>query len=393
MSEAFFPSSLLTWTALLARTNLPNLHPALVHFPIALVSVAVLFDLATVAARKHSWLDRAAAALYGLAALGAGAAFLAGRRAADSLGLLGPEIVAHVNTHSDWGRYSLWALMVTAVARAGLSLWDVKLKRPLLRAAVLPLGVLATLVVYRTADLGGGLVFAHGVAVRADGGGEARPEGSPDQRSGGAAGHDAEAADAAESPPSTRLVTSRDGGLSWTPLATDAAALGIILVAANGASLDAVRAMSPSAAGAEGLRLAVSGATLLVFGPELAGVQVEATLEPSDFRGTIALAHHVRGVGDSGLFTVAVPSGESTLTTRSAGAQRVLDRKTASLTPGMRLELALSAAGRHLRGLIDGDLVVHGHEPELPAGRVGLLLDGEGEIVIHRITVAPVDAD
>ena len=49
--------------ALLGLTSLPNLHPALVHFPIALAAVALLFDASVLARRRWISADVAGAAL------------------------------------------------------------------------------------------------------------------------------------------------------------------------------------------------------------------------------------------------------------------------------------------------------------------------------------------
>lgn len=57
--------------------NITHLHPMLVHFPIALAAVALLFDLASYYFKKD-WLNKAAVTLAVLATLGAGAALLSG---------------------------------------------------------------------------------------------------------------------------------------------------------------------------------------------------------------------------------------------------------------------------------------------------------------------------
>lgn len=57
--------------------NLVHLHPMLVHFPIALALVALLFNLAGYCL-KQDWLNKAAITLTILAALGAVAAILSG---------------------------------------------------------------------------------------------------------------------------------------------------------------------------------------------------------------------------------------------------------------------------------------------------------------------------
>ncbi|MGH9751135.1 MAG: DUF2231 domain-containing protein, partial [Candidatus Polarisedimenticolia bacterium] len=43
---------------------LPNLHAAVVHFPVALLVVAFAFDLGSFLLRRRVWIDRAAVALY-----------------------------------------------------------------------------------------------------------------------------------------------------------------------------------------------------------------------------------------------------------------------------------------------------------------------------------------
>jgi len=152
-----------------AWTSLPNLHPAVVHFPIALLPAALLFDLVCLIRPTWTWLDRGAAALYALAAAGAGAAFLAGREAAESLGPLTPSAAAVLERHEDLARWSLIALSVLALLRLALA-WrehdrprisSGPLRWILLLGGIGALGLLAT-----TADHGGSLVYRHGVAVR-----------------------------------------------------------------------------------------------------------------------------------------------------------------------------------------------------------------------------------
>ena len=63
----------------------PNVHPILVHFPIALLVIAVLFDGAALFLRKRPGVRTAAVALFTLGATAALAAFFTGRAAADEI--------------------------------------------------------------------------------------------------------------------------------------------------------------------------------------------------------------------------------------------------------------------------------------------------------------------
>ena len=159
--------------------SLPNLHPAVAHFPIALLPTALLFDLVCLLRPTWTWLDRGAAALYALAAAGAGAAFWAGNEAAENLGELAPAARSILDQHQDLARYSLIAMSALAVLRLALArrehdrprIGGGPLRWVLLLGGFGALALLAT-----TADHGGSLVYRQGVAVQSNAApGAARP--------------------------------------------------------------------------------------------------------------------------------------------------------------------------------------------------------------------------
>jgi uncharacterized membrane protein len=349
-----------------------------VHFPVALVPLAVIFDLGfLLLSRQRVWLDRAAAVVYSAAALGTGAAYWAGRQAGDSLtGGLSPRLQVHVGEHSDWALYALWLIAILAAFRVGLALWDRQTTLVATRGALLFVALVAVAVVFKTANLGGGLVYQHRIAVAAEV--SPLPE-EPVEES------DAEEA----SRPEERLTRSEDGSLAWIPEPGDREALGSLLRAAPGGDLEAVAWVEPTAGEDRGLSLRVAGRALLLLPEEYEDVQVEAELKLDSFAGTAGLAHHVQSVEEAGLFKVAVPSGAMSLSTITAGGEEILGRASRDL-PSDSVRLAVFAAGRHFRGMLDDEVVVHGHQPALPAGGCGLLVDGSGTIRIVALRLIPI---
>jgi uncharacterized membrane protein len=149
-------------------SSLPNLHPALVHVPLALAPTAILFDLLLLFAPRRSWLDRSAATLWALAAVGAFAAVRAGEAARASLAPLAPDVRALLREHDRLGTKSLWALALIAVVRALLTWRDLRtdvVPRDFLRLLLLAAGAGVFALLASTADDGGRLVYQHGVAV------------------------------------------------------------------------------------------------------------------------------------------------------------------------------------------------------------------------------------
>ncbi len=154
------------------ETALPNLHPALLHFPIALGVVAVGFDLAALLLPRRAWLARSGFALTLLWALGMVATYLSGEEALEGLGeLQGPASAAAWN-HADAAFLALVACLAAALVRSVIAWRDrrhERIRRGLPRIAAVLLVLAALALLFRAADLGGALVYRHGVGVTGHG--------------------------------------------------------------------------------------------------------------------------------------------------------------------------------------------------------------------------------
>ncbi|HNX48659.1 MAG TPA: DUF2231 domain-containing protein [Thermoanaerobaculaceae bacterium] len=136
------------------------LHPALVHFPIVLAMVALLFDL--VARLRKGSGGACATALLALAAAGSVATVLSGQ-AAHEAAVVPPAARALVARHEQLGELVMYGLLALLSAR-GLLAWR-RWRHPLLGwGQTLLLAVVVGLVAL-TGHLGGELVFVHGVGT------------------------------------------------------------------------------------------------------------------------------------------------------------------------------------------------------------------------------------
>lgn len=367
--------------ALLDFSALPNLHPAVVHFPIAFLPLALAFEAVGLLWRRQRWLAPAAATVYVLAALGAWLAVWAGERAADGLTDVAATVQPHIGEHSDWAHYAWYAIITVAVLRLAVQFLPALGQHRGARLGVLLLGLVALGVLVRAADFGGGLVFQHALAVARQAAPD-EPE-TPKPAGGIVTG------DAGQGSPTDRLTRGDDGGLVWQPAAGDGGALAEVMRAGPGSSLDAVTEVAD--AGGDGLVLAVDGDVTLLFPGSFAGVQVEASLELLDFTGTLGVVHHVGANGEGGAFTLDT-EGSATLRDTRSGKRSDLDQAATDPAAGA-VELAVSAAGRHLKGMVDGRTLVHGHIAALPPGGCGLRLDGAGRLRIRRLAVIRLDSD
>lgn len=143
----------------------PNIHPLIVHFPIAWWIAAVIVDLVALAMPRAAWAGTTASVLYPAGAVSAVLTYLSGRQAAATVltpGMANPIVLLHWN----------WALATTStfVAIALIRLWLRFKNRHSVRwiHAALALAALAALAsLFQTGELGARLVYQHGVGVSA----------------------------------------------------------------------------------------------------------------------------------------------------------------------------------------------------------------------------------
>jgi uncharacterized membrane protein len=141
--------------------GMDNIHPLLVHFPIAFLSAFFALDLVGTLAKKPQWRSVASWFLY-LGTIAAIFTVIAGLMAASS--------VAHgENVHDIMERHEHFGISVLSLATL-LSIWRMK-SGSLIRGGTnvffLTLSALLCVLMMLGADLGGLMVYKYGVAVKA----------------------------------------------------------------------------------------------------------------------------------------------------------------------------------------------------------------------------------
>lgn len=139
-----------------------TLHPMLVHFPIALLIVAVISDLAGLLL-KREFFNRMGLLLLLLGTAGLIATYLSGRSAADGLTETGSLKMA-IETHEEAAELTLWLMIATTVIRLGLI--GFRKYTGMIRWIPLALFLVGVASLARTGYYGGELVFKHAAGVQ-----------------------------------------------------------------------------------------------------------------------------------------------------------------------------------------------------------------------------------
>jgi uncharacterized membrane protein len=137
-----------------------HLHAMVVHFPIALLMVAFLFEVVSFFYKKD-FFRQSAFYLLILGMLGTVVSYLAGNAAGE--GMEEGTLNKAMELHEQAATISLWLTIITALVYAGIYFLKFNKRWLKIIAVLLFTGVIASIA--RTGYLGGQLVYKHGAGV------------------------------------------------------------------------------------------------------------------------------------------------------------------------------------------------------------------------------------
>ena len=347
----------------------PNIHPMLVHFPIALLCTAVLLDVIALLFRKKEGLRLGAVIVYVLGAVGALVTYLTGKSAGDSFLLSGAANTA-LTDHADWGTATMWFFVIYALVRVGVLWWDREGKTAIW-APLLLIGAGGLFLVYETAEHGAQMVYRYGVGVQAM---EELETLAQEQQ--------------AELDRSRVLtaapVVEENGSWRWTPGEYAAESLAESFVWLAGDTTTLTLETTPHEEQGYVLTLHAQGAPVLfVFDQPLRSIQADFALNLDDFEGAVQLVHHVQDT-DHYMF-MEIDAGTMRQGRVNNGEVDIVDEESFSGQGWQQFRVVSDQT--HFRAYANGTLVTHGHGPAPDAGPVGLRLDGAGVVLLGRIDV------
>lgn len=342
----------------------PNLHPLVLHFPIALLFVAAALDtVGLFSGDRGSW-RKSANWLYAIGAVSAVATWYTGTLAADSV-FLPTEANAVLTEHADLGLWTAWFFGVYGALRTGINATKLGAGTAA-RLGFFVLGLAGLGLITVTATHGAELVYRYGVGV-----------------------------EAVETAPSEPLIQAEAGengiavspaGWSWTPARAAAWKAEAIWLEGSAESLKS--SLVDGGDRGDVIELEVTEPTLFVLPGQIDRLQVDFAVDLSEFDGSVLVAHHVQEDGSYGFTSLA----NDVIRLGRTENSDLLVQATEAMTEGTWRDIRVVVDGTHFRSYVDTKMLIHGHGDAFEPGQVGLRLNGSGVVRISGIQAVDLGA-
>ena len=347
----------------------PNIHPIVVHFPIALLTAAIVVDLVGLFTRTKAAVRDAATWLYCVGAAFAILAYFTGESGADAM-LIPAQVNPLVNEHHDWAFRTTWFFAFFASGRLVVSY--LVPPTPLLLGSAFAFGLVGFVMLFETAEHGALLVFQHGLGVKAITIDEPPPEVTA------APGSD-------QVDPG--IIDLESGSWVWRPVhGADTILSDQFTWLVNDASHVAPMMVEDAVKGSV-LGLHPHGMPVMfVTGEPVDATQADVNVNIEAFDGIVQLVYHVQ---DSETFDFLSVNQDAIILGRTdVGVTTVFEEKLLQETGW--LELRIFGGDGHFRGYVNGELMTHGHADDLAAGPFGFRIDGTGTVLVESIHVQAI---
>ena len=351
----------------------PNIHPIVVHFPIALLVVAVAVDLVSLFFRQNISIRNTVSLLYCVGAAFGIVAYFTGESAADAM-LLPAEVAPLVGEHHDWASRTTWFFVFFASVRLAVSF--IFPPKMWIQSVSFALALGGIFMLYETAEHGAVLVYRHGLGVQTI---------TTDTFQEAADEH---IATAMSSPRDQGIVDLENGSWVWHPVVGAESVMVDEFNWLQGAATDMTPGIVHDQEKGPVLSLSLQEASaIFVAGSNITSSQAEVSVNLENFNGQIRLLLHVQNSETFDFFS-ATKNGVQ-LGRVNEGVETIFEEK--ELLQSGWLELQIFGGEGHFRGYVNGDLITHGHADDLESGPFGMQVQGTGRLLIDQIQVQSVN--
>ncbi|MEX2464233.1 MAG: DUF2231 domain-containing protein [Balneolaceae bacterium] len=346
----------------------PNIHPLIVHFPIAVLVTAGLANLISLFISEKWWDETKNTILYVFGGISAIVAYYTGQAAADSL-FLETEAQSVLTQHADWALWLVWFFGFYIILRIAFHWFELFEKHSFKVVAfitVLP----GLFMIYETAEYGGKMVFGYGAGT-----GQLIQSEKPVSE---------ESSNTDSSSVASSFTEKENGDWIWQINETAVSDLISNFHWIEGSVQD----LSPEVWQGNLKLEATEEANFFVTHNNYQNVQMDAYLNIENLDGEIRLTHHVQDVqnydfvsmnSDGTIRQGRIEDGETTIF------------EEGSYDPQGNLYLRVVSDGTHFRGYINREMKVHGHGDAPTAGEIGIWLEGSGFVNISSIELTQLN--
>lgn len=344
----------------------PNVHPMLVHFPLVLLMIAVLFDVIGLVITKFDWLKKSALLLYFLGTIAAAVAFITGKAAADGL-TIPANVIIPINDHADWAEITLWFFSIYSILRLSIGLFF-KFPKKIIIVPVVLVGLLGIYLLYQTGDHGAKLVFGYGLGT-----------GNIIK-----SGNDTEQITGKEQISDTTFTLSNNGSWKLTASPDIESILSKKFKWFEG-SMEALDVMYDPDESAIIFHQTKEAPAVLgfVYDTKINSVQITAQLNIDHFDGELELIHHF--IDKNNYDFLGLNNGEISFARKSNGNIKFFEKEKFKSDGWFDLRVVVD--GSHFRGYVKNKLIVHGHGSKPNRGSAGIKFSGTGSIGIKVFSV------
>lgn len=336
----------------------PNIHPLIIHFPIALISLAILLDLLSLILKQHNWLKTTSLTLYTFGAISTVTAYISGKQAAGSVNVPS-DAYPVLNHHADLALITMIFFLIYVTLRLIIIKKEFSQKMPV-RIALFLIGIIGFYYVVETAEHGAQLVFMYGLGTK-----EAIASQSKNEQA------------------ISGFSQKEDSSWEWQAGENATQDFKDNFSILKGTFGDLTFDYEDSI-----LTIAVPREKSFYFvaGDNISETELSTDVNLDNFNGRFLLVCNLNTIDNYNFFAVEASKGRL----GQVKSGEISFRDEDDFDAAGWLNLKTIGGDDHYRGLINNNLVVHGHGRNLPAGRAGIFFMGTGKILIKNIKAVSI---